>query len=329
MENKSSVPNIITVTLNPSLDRTLTVHHMAVDYYNHTTNETRLDAAGNGVNISRALHNLNCDTKAIVLLGNDPTGRAYEALIAEEVFPTFIINRDGQTRSDTIVVDTGIDTETHLVEEGIGGSNTHISMILDTLKEVVSEGDFVVLAGMIPSELPPDIYRTLIDAIHQMSAQVLLFTHGEPLTQALKAEPDFVVVRQVDVETQFNIPIRVIDDVLHGAQKICEYGVQHVLVTEVGEGRDALLVAKDEGHWSQPIADVVKGTSSGVVDALIAGVLGSYVQGESLPDALKVGSASTHFTATHFGSEFAPRDVINDLVRTMALSPEDAPPLLI
>lgn len=330
MKNRSSVPKIVTVTLNPSLDRTLTVHHVAVDYYNHTTNETRLDAAGNGVNISRALHNLGCDTKAIMLLGNDPTGRAYKALIAEEDFSTFIIHRDGQTRSDTIIVDTATDTETHLVEEGIGGTAEQVILVLNAIKELVHEGDFVVLAGMIPTEFPSDIYKTLIEAIHEINAQVLLFTHGEPLTHALKAEPEFVVVRQVDFEAQFNIPIRVEDDVLYGAQKICEQGAQYVLVTEFGEAGEALLVSKDEGHWQQPVAEVVKGTSSGVVDALIAGVLAGYVNGDSLPDALKLGAASTQFTATHFGSEFATREAINELVAKMKPAVEqDAPPVLI
>jgi fructose-1-phosphate kinase PfkB-like protein len=73
-----SEPNVITISLNPSLDRTLVVHYLAVGYHNRARETTRLNPAGKGVNIARALHQLNCPTRAIVLLGDDATSKAFK-----------------------------------------------------------------------------------------------------------------------------------------------------------------------------------------------------------------------------------------------------------
>ncbi|MGD2157568.1 MAG: PfkB family carbohydrate kinase [Anaerolineales bacterium] len=105
---------IITVTLNPSLDRTLVTHHLAIGYHNLTQETTRLDPAGRGLGISRTLSKLGIPTQAIVLMGNDATGKAYRALISEEDFDVTVIEVSGRTRSKTIIWDTGKNNETQI-----------------------------------------------------------------------------------------------------------------------------------------------------------------------------------------------------------------------
>ncbi len=77
-ETSHTQKKVITVTLNPSLDRTVTTHFLALGYHNRTTATTRLDPAGRGVSVSRALHALGVETHAVVVLGHDANGRAYE-----------------------------------------------------------------------------------------------------------------------------------------------------------------------------------------------------------------------------------------------------------
>jgi fructose-1-phosphate kinase PfkB-like protein len=102
------------VTLNPSLDRTLVTHHLAIGYHNLTQETTRLDPAGRGLGISRTLSKLGIPTQAIVLMGNDATGKAYRALISEEDFDVTVIVVSGRTRSKTIIWDTGKNNETQI-----------------------------------------------------------------------------------------------------------------------------------------------------------------------------------------------------------------------
>jgi len=54
---------IATVTLNPCLDRTITVHQLVVDETNRWTG-THLYAGGKGIDVSRAIHEMGGRTTA-------------------------------------------------------------------------------------------------------------------------------------------------------------------------------------------------------------------------------------------------------------------------
>lgn len=296
---------IITVTLNPSLDRTVFVHHLALGYQNHISAPTRLDPAGRGMNISRALHRLGCSTHAILLLGDDATSQAYRALIAGEGFPIAISQRQGSTRSDTIIVDTAGATETHLVEESAGVPQEGFEFIVKALEQIVSPGDSIVYAGGLPTEAYPTTYEWLTGIAHEAGAQAVLVTSGEPLDIALNAQPDLVMMRQVELESFFNYPVRVYEDVLGAARKLRERGAQKVLVV-TGELGGAILAA-DGGDWMVELPELEAneaGTGSGVADAMLAGFLAGRASQRPLDDALALAAAAATFTAARPGNEF-------------------------
>ena len=125
---------VITVTLNPSLDRTLVTHYLSVGYHNRTSETTRLDPAGRGVSIARALKHLGITTHSVIGLGDDATGYAYQALIAKEQLPVTFIQRNGLTRSNVVILDTGNQTETSLIEESAGISPENLEAVKTALR---------------------------------------------------------------------------------------------------------------------------------------------------------------------------------------------------
>lgn len=311
------ITKIITVTLNPSLDRTVFTHHLALGYQNHTSEPTRLDPAGRGMNISRALHRLNCPTHGILLLGDDATGRAYRALIAEEGFPIAVAQRQGRTRSNIIIVDTGTGAETHLIEESAGVPQEGFEFVVDTLQHIIAPGDVVVYAGGLPAEAYPTTYEWLTGIAHEAGAQVALVTSGEPLSQALGANPDLIMLRQIELEAFFNHPVRVYKDVIGASDKLRELGANRVL-TITSEVGGAVLVS-NEGSWlsEMPVFKVGEaGTSSGVADALLSGFMAGRFQNRSLDGALALGVASAAFTASQPGNEFGSMEQAEELIES-------------
>ena len=143
--------NVITVALSPSLDRTLITHYLAVGYQNRAEESTRLDPAGEAVDIARALHRLIQSVHAIIVLGDDATGRSYQALLSAESFEYSIIQvKGGRTPSNTIILDTGNHTETQILEEGTGMSRDDLVQVVHVLRDKVRPGDIVVFAGPLP-----------------------------------------------------------------------------------------------------------------------------------------------------------------------------------
>jgi 1-phosphofructokinase family hexose kinase len=300
---------VITVTLNPSLDRTMITHYMNPGYPNRTSEPTRLDPGGHGVNISRALYRLGSATNAVILLGSDATGRAYRALIAEEGFSVTFIAVDGLTRSNIVIVDTGNKTETNIFEESSVGREEDLDAIAKTLDGVIEAGDMVVFAGDLTSEAPIDTFERLTRNVQGYGARVMLVTSGDALGRALRAAPDMIALTRQEMEGVLNFPVRTAEDVIYSAGKLRERGAGQVFVTMFGdEQAPAAVMVTEEDTW-QVIAPETEteertGTLSGVYDAFVAGLLSGMMNDQSMHDSLRLSAAAGSFTATKVGSEF-------------------------
>jgi 1-phosphofructokinase len=304
-----SEPNVITITLNPSLDRTLVVHYLAVGYQNRAREATRLDAAGKGVNIARALHQLNCPTRAIVLLGDDATSKAFRSIIADEGFGTTAITVSGSTRSNIVILDDGNHTETSIIDEGATITQADLELVVGTMQQQIKPGDFIVLAGSLPQGAPPDTFAYLCRVAQDIGAQVAIVSSGEPLEKALAARPMLVDLSQTEAESFFNFPVRVKEDVLSCARQLRSQGAQQVLI----EMRtiDHVLLVTDEGEWEADLPPPQEGgTSTGIWSALRAGFLAGWAQKRPLPESLELGVAAAAYAAEQIGTAFGSREEI-------------------
>ncbi|MEJ2758836.1 MAG: PfkB family carbohydrate kinase, partial [Anaerolineales bacterium] len=189
---------------------------------------------------------LDCNTHAIVLIGKDPTGRAYQSLLHEETFPISAVSVEGETRSNTIVLDTGNNQETQITENAGNIHQQDVHLVVELLREYVIKGDTVVLAGPLPDSLSPDVYQWLTRESHELGAEVYLVTSGKPLEMSLQAEPDMVIILKQELESYFNIPVRDYADVIQCAERLKDDGAARVLINIPDEGKSLLL--SDEGH---------------------------------------------------------------------------------
>ena len=273
-DNSASRPDVkvITVTLNPSLDRTLVTHFLSLGYHNWTRETTRLDPAGRAVNVSRALHLLGVATHAVILVGNDATGRSYQALLSEEEFPITVLRRTGRTRSNIVIKDTGHGNETFIGEDSDGVSVDDVAQVVEALRELIEPGDRVVFAGSLPKPLAEDTYTGLIEVAHEAGGWVAINAGGgDPLRASLAAKPDIIYLTQTQVEGLFNFPVRTYEDVIYCAQQLEGMGAGKVLVA-MTQSDSAVLIAK-QGAWLVELPSNVPGTSTGQAEAMIAGYL--------------------------------------------------------
>jgi 1-phosphofructokinase len=311
---------VITVTLNPSLDRTMVTNFFNPGYPNRTTEHTRLDPAGRGVNISRALRRLDCDTNAVILLGNDAVSLSYRALIQAEQLPVTPIVREGRTRSNVIIVDSGNKTETQIVEESTVGTEEDITAILETLRGIVETGDNVVFAGDLTVEGPRDMYARLLQSVREMGAQVTLNTSGEALKRAVMTQPDRIIITRQELEGLVNYPVRTASDSISAAKSVLERGIKEVVVTMLGDPTDpAALVVSDDQVFVVHADIAERGTTSGVEGAFVGGFMGALCRGDNLESALKLGTAAAGYTASQIGSEFGTLADLSELIQAIEI----------
>lgn len=316
---------ILTVTLNPSLDRTLFVHHLAEGYPNIVTEQTRLDPAGHGVNISRALHEMDTETHAMLLLGTDAIGSAYRALIEEEAFPTTLVRRQGLTRSNTIIFDSGKNQETKIIEEGDNFSQDQddVELIVERLLELVQAGDTVCLSGTLPLGLPVDLYGTIIGQVRATGGKAVLAAGGIGLEIGLKANPDIIFSRSRQLESFFNYPVRSAQDVIYSARKLSERSSGSMILISDEELQFGVIVNAN-GGWTADMPSMEEedseGTTSGIHDAFLGGFLSHYRDHSDMPTALKWAIAAATYTRQRPGNEFGKPEQVRELAEQVTLS---------
>src|SRR5258708_24783985 len=101
---------IITLTLNPSLDRTIQVERLTRGAMIRATS-ARLDPGGKGVNVCRALLHNDIPARAVVAFGG-PDGDQLIHLLAAEGIPVRAVRVSGRTRSNvSIAAPAGVVTQ--------------------------------------------------------------------------------------------------------------------------------------------------------------------------------------------------------------------------
>jgi len=311
---------IITVTLNPSLDRTMQVHYLSVGYVNRTTEATRLDAAGRGMNIAEALHRLGGTVEAVVLLGNDPVSAAYEELLKDEAFPIHLVRFEGGIRSNIIIKDTATGTETFIREDGSPVSKAVLHRVAETLVNLLEPDDYLVLAGSLPQDSPEDDYLEMLQHAKKAGVKLVIRNEGEALKQALASDPYLVALHQIHVESFFNMPIRVLEDVVQCGNELLKMGAHSALIM-LRDDSGAVLVSPEETLMVEFPDDLPTGTHSGSFSALLAGYLIGRSKKRSLGSALELGAAASVYTITQVGSAFGTLQEVKEHLTDVQIQP--------
>ena len=145
---------IYTVTLNPALDRTLTVPSLRLGEVNRAR-AVRLDHSGKGINVSRALRLLGVPSRIIAFLGGG-TGRAIRDGLVAEGLDVFYAEVADETRQNVTVVDEGAGVLTKINEPGAAVSPADLAVMAALIERSAAAGDLWAFTGSLPPGAPSD-----------------------------------------------------------------------------------------------------------------------------------------------------------------------------
>ena len=288
---------IYTVTLNPTIDRTLTIDRFRVGG-TFKASHSDLLPAGKGINVARVIATLGVPVTALGLVGEHDTG-AFATALAETGIENRLWPVPGATRISVTILDPTDGTETHLREQGSPPSADSLAQV-ETALEDVRPGDWVVFAGSLPPNAPVDTYARLIRLCIRQGAQAMLDASGPPLLSGVDArptllKPNLFELWQVDrgraaVTTEVDLSALSVTDILVAARRVQERGIERVVVS-MGE-RGALGLDRTGRAWhAWTTLDRPAVTAVGSGDALAAGLVVSLAQKDPLPGALRLGVA--------------------------------------
>ena len=189
---------IITVTLNAAIDKSLAVPNFRPGR-RHRTVEQRTAAGGKGVNIARTLKALGQPVIATGFAGGATGTHIVEQLTEESILNDFVRIRD-ESRTNTSVLDPTSGQQTEINERGPEVSESEVELFKDKLVYLARGAAIVVFAGSLPRGVEPDLYATLVRELERLDVITVVDTDGEPLRQAMRAEPDLVSPNVLEAE---------------------------------------------------------------------------------------------------------------------------------
>jgi 1-phosphofructokinase len=311
---------ILTVTLNPSLDRTIEVDRL-VPGEMIRARSARLDPGGKGVNVSRALLAGGVASRAVITVGGADGEHLVRLLQATEMALS-IVEVGGRTRSNVTVVEPdGVVTK--LNEPGGPLTRAELDRIAEVVLTEAESATWVVACGSLPPGVPGGFYAELSKACAAAGVRVAVDSSGPPLLAAVEAGPALVKPNREELSEAVGRPIECVADAIEAAQELRDRGAQRVLASLGAAG--AVLVDEDgvitgEAHVAAPRNTV------GAGDALLAGFLAAGARGASaLAEGLAWGAAAVRIPDTRMPR---PEDIRREGVHIHA-DPDPSRPLLI
>lgn len=300
---------ISTVTLNPSIDKTVYVSKLVQNDTNRIT-RVETDAGGKGVNCSRMLKRLGADTQVVTLLGGS-AGEYIRTVLKREGIDCNFVETQKTTRTCIAIEEEGGVPPTTLNEKGGPVSHSELVDLLELVKNVAAESKFVVFGGSIPLGLNPDVYNVLIQICNTKGCKAVLDTDGEALAEGIKAVPFMIKPNKAEAERLLGKTFSTKNDVCLGALSIAEKGIPLVIISLGKQG----AVAAYEGFVyavSSPKVDAVSTIGSG--DSFVAGVVSGLEKGKSIEDSLRLAAAAGAATALSSGADIGARADVDRLL---------------
>jgi len=305
---------VVTVTINPAIDKTVEVDRLEPGELNRIT-RVEYDAGGKGINVSKTIHELGGESIATGFLGGN-TGRTIENVLKEHGIKNDFIWVDGETRTNTKVFDrTGNVTE--LNEPGPVISKEQVEALLSKLESYAGKDTLFILAGSIPGGVEQTVYARITEMAHARGAQVLLDADGELFRISLKAVPDIIKPNRMELEEYEGFDYRPSEaELARVAKKLLQQGIGTVTVSM---GQSGAMFFREDYQVKSPAIMVKSHSTVGAGDAMVAALAYSWDKKLGAEEMVKLCIAVSAGAVTTIGTKPPSRELVNELLNKVEI----------
>jgi len=304
---------IVTLTANPSLDRTITLDSALRPGEVQSAASVREDAGGKGINVARVVDAAGLAAVAVLpLAADDP----FDSALRSSGVTARRVPVDGNVRANLTITDpTGVTTKLNL--PGARLDATERAAVIDAVVSECAGARWLVLAGSLPPGAGADFYVDVIHAVRAAHGEraplVAVDTSGRALTAVVaSATPDLIKPNDEELAglagAELDIGGDLAGEMLRVARTLVPEKTRAALVT-LGPHGAVLITADGAWHAGAPRIQVVSTVGAG--DSSLAGYLLAEVEGASPEDRLR--------RAVRYGAAAA------SLPGTQAPTPQDLP----
>jgi len=288
---------IYTVTLNPTIDRTMRFPRLVMGELNRAS-ISRMDLSGKGINVSVLLRRFGVESTLLGFAAGI-LGRLLLDGLRAEGYACDFVEVEGETRSNITAIDEATGITTKLNEPGPTVTERDLCAMEQLLLKHIVMGDICVFSGSLPPGAPAQAYARLITTVHCRGARAILDTSGPALALGCATRPAFIKPNVDEAMALVNRPFGNPQEWVEGVQAILALGPERVLLSLGSRG--SVLADGASICWGQPPA-IAELSAVGAGDALMAAGLWAWSQGLLPEEVVRWAVASGTATAMEDGT---------------------------
>ena len=288
---------IITVTPNPSIDRTVTLGTSLIRGAVHRVQSVVIEPGGKGVNVARALTLSGCN--AVAVLPAPPGDPLLVALQSAGVaFHSVPVTQAVRTN---LAITESDGTTTKINERGAALDRPAVEALTRAVVVRAAHARWVVLSGSLPPGMPDSWYADVVALLAPMPCRVAVDTSDGPLRALAesfsRAAPDLIKPNAEELATITGTSAAALESavaqgdtepVLAAARLLVDRGARTVLATLGAAG--AVLV-DNAGSWLATAPPVAARSTVGAGDSALAGYIRANLDGVCPPQRLQTAVA--------------------------------------
>jgi len=324
---------IVTVTPNPSIDRTVTLGTPLTRGMVHRVTSATSEPGGKGVNVARALTLAGLEAVALLPAGDaDPLVMA----LRSAGVPFQCVPVTGAVRTNIAITESD-GTTTKLNEPGAALDATALDALTRSVVALAATASWVVLSGSLPPGVPAAWYAEVVSRLAAAPCRVAVDTSERPLDALAAAfgvaAPDVIKPNAEELAGLVGASPDELESaaadgdpalVVAAANKLVDRGARTVLVTLGAAG--AVLV-DPTGSWMATPPPISPRSTVGAGDASLAGYVRAAVSGAEPARCLQMAVAYGSAAAALPGSALpSPSQIDLNAVRVEAIMPASTRP---
>jgi 1-phosphofructokinase family hexose kinase len=290
---------IITLTVNPAIDRTISVERLVFEDRAYITS-SHDSPGGRGINAACVIHSFGGDAMAIVPAGGK-SGTCFKDLLTNCGYKLVVVPVRHGVRHNLIITDQqGLTLK--LNELGGRLDKTELASIEKVIRSKLDQASWLMLCGSLPPGAPASFYARLIALARKRGVKTLLDTDGEALEAGVEAKPTVVTPNQQEAERLLNTALLTQKHFVEAAVRTQRMGAEGVILSLGSRGaigafdHEVLEAVPPRVNAIAPI---------GAGDALAAAYTWAMERNDDFRDALRWGVAAGTASAQLPGMRFA------------------------
>lgn len=307
-------PTVLTITLNPSLDKTIVLDRLQPGMLNRAM-QVRLDPGGKGINVARLLSNFQVSVVASGLCGGSEGHVLLDGLRKAGVSDRFL-EVAGPTRTNLKIVDASSQVTTEINERGAEVSETELAAFLELFERCLENTTHIVLGGSLPPGIPATIYADLIRLANRKNIMTVLDADGEAFAAGIEAVPYALKPNIHELEMWCGRTLQTDEDIVAAGRSVLSRGIPLMIVSMGKDGSVAL--SEKEAYRVTPFPIEAKSTV-GAGDSMVATMIYCLLQGMSLSEMAAMTAAAGTLTASKEGTQVCTMEEIKQNVHRIRI----------